>query len=244
MKHIRAFIYSLFLTLDDMLFDVMLRTGMVLQMASTAISAQGTTLQIGTGSGGAKNITAIAVGYPTVLTSAAHGFGNGDVVAVAGVTGADAALINGFSLVVKYKTTNTYAVELDSTGKTLTATGTATPNTYTAVKNLNTFSGFDGQASELDKTNLDSTAKEVMLGLVDYGQISLSLDMDNADAGQIACRAAYVAGTTKLFKLTLPNTNVASFSGLVKQFGIAGGVDKIVEVPSLVIRVTGPITWA
>jgi hypothetical protein len=166
------------------------------------------------------------------------------VVAVAGVTGADAALINGFSWVVKYKTANTFAVELDSTGKTLTATGTATPNTYTAVKNLNTFAGFDGQASELDKTNLDSTAKEVMLGLVDYGQITFGLDQDNADAGQIACRAAYVGGTTKLWKLTLPNTNVASFSGLVKQFGIAGGVDKVVEVPSLVIRVTGPVTWA
>ena len=34
-------------------------------MASTALSAQGSTLQIATGTGGAKTITAIAVGNPT-----------------------------------------------------------------------------------------------------------------------------------------------------------------------------------
>ncbi|MDQ5878867.1 MAG: hypothetical protein QG638_1601, partial [Pseudomonadota bacterium] len=35
---------------------------------STAISAQGSTLQISTGTGGAKTITGIAVGSPTIIT--------------------------------------------------------------------------------------------------------------------------------------------------------------------------------
>ena len=137
MKHVFAFIYSLFLTLHDMLFGYMARFGMILMASSTAISAQGSTLQIGTGSGGAKTITAIAVGNPTVVTATAHGFSNGDVVAVAGVTGADAALINGFSWVVKYKTANTFAVELDSTGsggaKTITAIAVGNPTVVTAT---------------------------------------------------------------------------------------------------------------
>ena len=53
---------------------------------STAISAQGTTLQLSTGTGGAKTITGVVVGNPTILTSAAHGLANGDVVALAALT--------------------------------------------------------------------------------------------------------------------------------------------------------------
>ena len=76
-------------------------------MPSTAISAQGSIVQIATGSGGAKTITGVAVGNPTILTSAAHGFSNGDVVTFAALTGADAALLNGLTFTVRDKTTNT-----------------------------------------------------------------------------------------------------------------------------------------
>jgi hypothetical protein len=214
-------------------------------MASTAISAQGSILQIATGTGGAKTITGITVGNPTIITSAAHGFNNGDVVAIAGVTGTDAALLNGLSWVVTNKTTNTFAVQLDSTGKTLTATGTATPTTYTAIGNVKTFSGFDGTSSEIDKTNLASVAKEFSLGLVDPGHFTVEMDQDLGDAGQIALRAAQVAGTTKGFKLILPagTTPTASFNALVKKVSSQGGVDAIVK-SSAELRITGAITWA
>lgn len=214
-------------------------------MASTAISAQGSILQIATGTGGAKTITGIAVGNPTIITSSAHGFNNGDVVVIAGVAGADAALINGQSWVVTNKTTNTFAVQLDSTGKTLTAAGTATPTTYTVINNVKSFSGFDGSASEIDKTNLSSVAKEFALGLVDPGNFTIEMDQDLGDAGQIALRAAQVAGTTKGFKLILPAgaTPTASFNALVKKLSSQGGVDAIVKA-SAELRITGAITWA
>jgi len=214
-------------------------------MTSSAISAQGSILQIATGTGAAKNITAIAVGNPTIITSAAHGLSNGDVVAIAGVTGADAALLNGQSWVVTNKTTNTFAVQLDSTGKTLTATGTATPNTYTAISNLKTFTGFDGSASEIDKTNLASTAKEFALGLVDPGHFTFEVDQDLSDAGQLAVRAAQLSGITKGFKMILPAgiTPTASFNALVKKVSSQGGVDQIVK-NSIELRITGAITWA
>ena len=214
-------------------------------MASTAISAQGSILQIATGTGGAKTITAIAVGNPTILTSAAHGFSAGDVVAIAGVTGADAALINGLSWVVAYKTTNTFAVELDSTGKTLTATGTATPNTYTTVNNLKTFSGFDGQAGEIDVTNLSSVAKEFRLGLTDPGHFQIEMDQDMADAGQLAMRAAQASGVIKSFKLVLPSgaTPTATFTAFVKSFSTSGGVDQVAKASSQ-LRISGAVTWS
>lgn len=211
---------------------------------STAISAQGSTLQIGTGSGGAKTITAIALGNPTILTAAAHGFANGDVVALAGLTGADAALLNGQSVTVKNKTANTWAIDIDTTGKTITASGTATPTAWTAVGNLKSFSGFDGQASELDRTNLNSSAKEIVLGLVDYGQFSVDMDYDYSDAGQAALLAAQSSGAIKTFKLTLPDTHTASFSAYVKRLPAAGGVDQIVKRSGATLRISGAITWA
>ena len=44
-------------------------------MHSAAISSQGSILQVGNGTGSAKTISAIAVGFPAVVTSAAHGSG-------------------------------------------------------------------------------------------------------------------------------------------------------------------------
>lgn len=216
-------------------------------MASTAISAQGSTLQIGTATGAAKTISGAAAGFPTILTSTAHGLSNGDVVTIAGIVGTmgtDATLgLNSKTYVVSDVTANTFKIEANTTGLVYTSGGTATPVQWTTINNIKTFSGFDGQASEIDVTNLSSTAKEFRLGLVDPGQFSMELDQDNTDAGQIALRAAQVAGGIKNFKLTLPNTNTASFTAFVKKFSSAGGVDQVVKA-SVDLRISGSITWA
>ncbi len=134
-------------------------------MPSSAISAQGSILAIGTGTGGAKTITAMAAGNPTIFTSAAHGFVNGDVVTIAALVGTAAASFNGLTFSVVSKTTNTFALQVDTTGLAYTSGGTATPVTFTNIANIKDFSGFDGSASELEVTNLDSVAKEFKLGL-------------------------------------------------------------------------------
>ena len=216
-------------------------------MPSTAISAQGAVLSIGTGTGGAKTITAVAVGSPTILTAASHGFVNGDVVALAALTGANAASLNGQTVTVRNKTTNTFAVEIDTTGLTITAgSGTATPVTFTVVNNVATYTGFDGSASELDKTNLSSTAKEFALGLIDPGQFSLEMHTDMNDAGQAAVRAKQQSGAISNFKLVLPGvvSNLTyTFTGYVKKFTQTGGVDQIVK-SSVDIRISGTVTLA
>jgi hypothetical protein len=213
-------------------------------MPSTAVSAQGTTLQVSTGTGGAKTITAIALGFPTILTAAAHGFNNGDVAALAALTGADAALLNGLSLPVKNKTTNTWAVDIDTTGKTITVgAGTATPVTYTQVKNMKTVGGLDGSSAEIDVTNLDSVAKEFQVGLPDSGGLSVEFDEDDTDAGQTALRLAYQTRLLKSFKLTLSNGKVFSFSAYVKKLATNLAVDGIVKM-SCDLRITGAYTLA
>jgi hypothetical protein len=213
---------------------------------SSAISAQGAVLSIGTGSGGAKTISGtVGVGNPTILTATAHGFNNGDVVTIAALTGADAALLNGLTFTVLYKTTNTFAVAVDTTGKTITVgSGTATPVTFTQVNNVKTWTGFDGAASELDKTNLSSTAKEFMLGLVDPGQFSFEIDVDMNDSGQSALRSKQQSGAVSNFKIVLPGavSNLTyTFGGYVKKFPVNGGVDQIVK-SSVDIRISGTVT--
>lgn len=214
-------------------------------MAATAYSAQGSKLYIGTGTGSAVVPSAITVGNPTILTSAAHGQTNGTAVTLAGFTGADAATLNGQVAIIQFKTTNTFAVAIDTSGKTITVSGspTATPVTYTQVKNLKQYSGLDGAASDLDATNLDSTAKEWIPGIIDNGQFTVTVDDDPADAGQVAVLAKQgVAGT--LFKIVLPSAaslpNVA-FTGYIKKFSMTGGVDKILE-RGIDVKITGAVT--
>lgn len=213
-------------------------------MASTAINAQGTIFQIGTGTGGAKTITAGAIGNPTIFTSTAHALALGDVGTIASIVGTLSAL-NGTTQTVSAKTTNTFAVPYDSTGLVYTSGGTFTPVTYSAVGNVKSFNGFDGAASEIDVTNFASVAKEFRLGLIDNGMISFECHLDNADGWQLACRAAQVGSLLKTFKLILPSgsTPNASFSGFVKKFSLQGAVDGVVAA-SIDVKISGAVTWS
>jgi len=210
----------------------------------SGISAQGSTLHIATGTGGAKTITGIAPGFPTIVTSAAHGFKNGDVVSFASVVGTIAASINGTTRVVSNVTPNTYALDdLDSTGLGYTSGGTATPQTYTKVNGLLSFDGFDGSADELDTTDLDSTAKEFVSGIKDEGKFGFEMKTLKTDNGQIALRAARTNGNIVGLKLTLPDASVASFSALVKTIPTSGGVNAVLK-GKVDCKISGPVTWA
>jgi len=85
-----------------------------------ALEAQGAKLEMETGTGNPVTTVTAAVGYPTIITKNAHGLSNGDVVATSAFAGASAALINGLTLVVKNVTTNTLALDVDTTGGSLT----------------------------------------------------------------------------------------------------------------------------
>jgi hypothetical protein len=210
----------------------------------SGISAQGSTLQIATGTGGAKTITAITVGFPAIVTSAAHGLNNGDVVTLAGIVGTMSSL-NGTSHVVSNKTTDTFALlDANTTGLTYTSGGTATPATYTKINGLISFSGFDGAPSELDTTDLDSTAMEYISGLKDEGKFGFEIkNLTKTDAGQIALRAARTSGALTGFKLTLPDTSVATFNALVKTFPTSGAVNAVLK-GSVDTKISGPVVWS
>lgn len=212
---------------------------------SLAISAQGSKIEIATGTGGAKTITAISKANPCQITSAAHGLSAGDVVALAAIGGMTE--LNGINAVISHVTTNTFALEnVDSTGyTTYTSGGTATPVTYTEIAEVNSFSPPEASASEVDVTHLKSTSKEFLLGLVDNGEISLDMNYVENDPGQQAMIASNIAATKKSYKITLPNATVFSFEAFCK--GISAipkaGVDSKLT-RSAKLRVTGDVTEA
>lgn len=210
----------------------------------SGISAQGSTLHIATGTGGAKTITAITVGNPAIVTSTAHGLSNGDVVSIASVAGTMSTTLNGTSRVIANVTANTFALlDFDSTGLTYTSGGTATPDTYTKINGVISFSGFDGAATELDTTDLDSTAMEYISGLMDEGKFSFEAKRIAADNGQIAMVAARASGAVTGLKLTLPDAAVATFNVLVKTVPTAGGVNAVLK-GTYDCKITGPVSWA
>ena len=114
---------------------------------------------------------------------------------------------------------------------------------WTKIKNVISFTGFDGSASEIDVTDLESTAKEFRLGLQDHGKFAFEMHIDRTDAGQLALEAARKSGKVVQLKLTLPNAEAATFSALVKSTPISGGIDAVLK-GSVETRVTGDIEWA
>jgi hypothetical protein len=211
-------------------------------MTSTAISSQGSTLQISGGTGSAANITGIVLGFPTIIEATAHGFANGDVVNLAAIVGT--TVLNGTQQVVQDVTANTFAINVNTLGGTAwTSGGTATPVTWVPIGNFKTIKGFDGKTAKLDATNLSSQAKEYRAGLIDPGNFSFDVDVDMTDAGQLALQSNRAAATLANYKLTLPNSHTATFTGFVESFPWDGGVDKLLSATVNII-ITGPVTYS
>ena len=210
-------------------------------MTSTALSAQGSVLSLGTGTGTAKNITGVTLGNPTIITATGHGFSVGDVVTIAGVGGT--TTVNG-TWVVTNKTANTFAINLDTTGgTTYTSGGTATPVSWTPVANVRTFSGFDGSANIIDVTNLSSQSEEIRPGIPRFGGMSFEIDWDHGDPGHLAILARQLSQAQTAFKLVLPDTRTATWNGYVMKVPSQGGVDQVVR-GTVDVRITGPVSWS
>lgn len=120
-------------------------------------------------------------------------------------------------------------------------TAAADPAVYTPVKNVKSYSGFDGAATSLDSTDLNSTAKENVLGLQDWGSFSIDINIDYSDPGQAAMLASKRTSTKKQYQLTLPSGDVATFLASVNSFPIAGGTDALLT-STIAMTISGDVT--
>lgn len=117
------------------------------------------------------------------------------------------------------------------------------PVTYTEVKEIKSFTGFDGKAAEIDVTSLQSTAKEFVMGLQDFGSLNLDVNHLSSDTGQDALRTAKAAQSKLNFRATFSDTSTVTFSAYVLSNPLKGGVDAALEA-SFQLRITGEPTFA
>lgn len=118
------------------------------------------------------------------------------------------------------------------------ATNDSPVGSYVEVKEIVSFTLFDGKANEIDVTHLQSTGKEFLQGLQDFGNCAFDLNYLPNDSGQTACRTAKASQTKKTFKATFSNNVVATFEAYVMSADIKGGVDSKLDT-SFSLRVTG-----
>jgi len=116
------------------------------------------------------------------------------------------------------------------------------PAQLVEIKEITNFSGFDGQAAEIDVTHLQSAAKEFIMGLQDFGGFNIDVNYLPDDPGQSEARAAKAARTKKQFVATFSDGTTATFSAYVLSGSVSGGVDAKVD-SSFSLRITGDVTF-
>ena len=118
---------------------------------------------------------------------------------------------------------------------------------YTAIKNVQSISGIgSGSASDIDVTDLQSTAKEYLTGLKDEGEISIALKYDYSDAGQGIIQTAVDNSSLIYFDIEIPISGMTtgarfSFSGTPKSFSKDIGVDAVVD-STITVMISGSVT--
>lgn len=132
---------------------------------------------------------------------------------------------------------------IESQGVQLTRGDAASPEVFTLVPQCISFAGPDGQASEIDVTTLDSTAKEHAVGLVDNGSIQFEAIYNPDHAQHQGLHSDFEARTLRNFKLTFTNSpaDVHSFAARVAALSLSGGVDDVVRM-SFTLRISGAVT--
>lgn len=124
----------------------------------------------------------------------------------------------------------------------ISSQGTSLTIAAQAIAGIVSYSGLDGESTEIDTTNLASTAKEFIVGLEDFGSFSFDMISDPTDAGQEDLRDLKTAGTAAAFVLTTSASKTATFNAYVTSLSYSGSVDDVDKV-TCNLRVSGAVAW-
>ena len=134
---------------------------------------------------------------------------------------------------------------LDAQGMDLQIGDGGSPENFTTIPEIKSFSGPGGSATVIDVTDLQSTAKEKRMGLQDEGQLSFEINYIPTDSEHAQLRTDRANQTERNFQLVFTDgsSTTWSFSGFVTGFSVSGGVDDVVNA-SVTIEITGAISEA
>jgi hypothetical protein len=207
-----------------------------------AIKGQGATLSVGSAiSGTAISVTAATAASPVVLT-ATNTLTAGDIIVASMFVGP--TVLNNRAFVASPVTGTTVSLKgEDGTGNaTWVSGGSLQKWTMIGVSAITNIQGFDGQASEIDTTHLQSPAKEFLQGLQDFGQVTFTTQQVS-DTGQTRLRSLKASSTVAPFSITLSDGTTAAFMAFVKQYSFAGVQPDGAVTNSVTLRVTNAPAW-
>ena len=206
-----------------------------------ATKGQGAQLNVATAQGSNITITAVSAANPVVVT-AVNTLSNGDIVTITGLVGPTNLNNRAFKVSAVSGSVFTLTGENGAGNVAYVSGGIANKQTMTAVGYINSITGFDGKAAEIDTTNLQSQAKEFQMGLQDFGNCTLGM-FQLSDAGQTQLRLSKSGQALTAFSLALSDGTVAAFLAFVVQYTFSGVKPDGAVENSVVLRVTNAPAW-
>jgi hypothetical protein len=190
----------------------------------------------------AKTITGISKANPGVLTSAAHGFANGDLVYLV-VNGMHQ--LNGKVVRVAAQATNTFELEgVDTTLFDTFASGTVQKLTMgTSITTATTITAAGGDFGFIDTTTIHANQRSQIPDLPNAATFTMDNIWDVADAGLLAMKAASDAQAIRAFGFTFPNGRKMYFAGYVGASLLPGGQAQGLVTTQSVITMFGTPTY-
>lgn len=128
-------------------------------------------------------------------------------------------------------------------GSVIRRGGDESPTVYTAIPQAVNINGPTASANEIDVTNLSSSAKEYVTGLVDYGQVTFDVILDRNNSIHSGLKNDLDNNTIRSYQIETPDGVVESFEARVS------GLDQNIQTDDAVkatvtLRLTGPSVWA
>lgn len=130
-------------------------------------------------------------------------------------------------------------------GSKIEVSGAASPSVFTKITNVTDISESGATVDQIDTTNLDSTAKESVPGLPDYGTVTIQLNWDSDEATHVTLDQLVAGGasSTRDWRITesgggSPGTRT-QFKGWVQSLQKSRAVNSIVKATAT-IKKTGP----
>lgn len=109
------------------------------------------------------------------------------------------------------------------------------------------FNGPQMSANVIDVTNLASTAKEKKIGVMDAGNLAISVNMDATGSLHHELEADMAARTARKFQIKLTDVGTSLptsiyFSGYMAGFSVSGAVDGAIRA-DLSIAISSGVKW-
>lgn len=190
----------------------------------------------------AKTITGITKANPGVVTCAAHGYANGDLVYLS-VNGMHQ--LNGKVARIANQATNTFELEgIDTLLFDTFSSGTVAKLTMgTSITTATTINAAGGDFGFIDTTTIHANQRSQIPDLPNAATFTMDHIWDVSDVGLLAMKSASDAQAIRAFGFTFPNGKKMYFAGYVGASLMPGGSAQGLVTTQAVITMFGTATY-